>query len=92
MTFDGDTFVVAVDLDRTVSRAVFFPLKESQIDNSAPQRVEIRGRNVTIRLKRSQQLTGIPAPLPGVLSLDGGTGYSISPRVTRGASSNRRSQ
>jgi DsbC/DsbD-like thiol-disulfide interchange protein len=91
-TFDGDTFVITVDVDRTASSAVFFPLTESQIDDSAPQKVAIRGRNLTIRLKRSQQLTGIPDTVPGVLSLDGGPGYTISPRVTGRASSNRRSQ
>jgi DsbC/DsbD-like thiol-disulfide interchange protein len=77
-------FVVTLDLDRAVAaqQVVFFPIEEHQIENAAPQKVEISGRRVTIHLEKSAQIAGAPDVLPGVITLDGGRGHLIKPRVT----------
>ncbi len=87
---DGESFVVTLELDRAARHVTFFPIEESQIDDSAPQNVEIRGSRATVRLKKSQQLARPPESLPGIVSLDGQPGFEVSPRVTFSTSSQGR--
>lgn len=89
---DGDAFVVTLDLDRAPQQLTFFPMEESQIDDSAPQQVDIRGTRATVRLKKSQHLAGTPDALPGVVSLDGQPGFQILPRVNSSTPSRRKQQ
>jgi DsbC/DsbD-like thiol-disulfide interchange protein len=70
----GD-FVLSVDTDGVVKSPMFFPLRESQIEDAAPHRAEIDGSRVRLRLARSAQLTAEPDVLHGVLTVGDGRGY-----------------
>jgi DsbC/DsbD-like thiol-disulfide interchange protein len=76
----GD-FVLSVDTDGVVKSPIFFPLRESQIEDAAPQRAEIDGSRVRLRLARSAQLTAEPDVLHGVLTVGDGRGYVIAAPV-----------
>jgi thiol:disulfide interchange protein DsbD len=81
---EGDGFVLTVLMDRPAASAVFFPLDASQIENAAPQPAETSGRELRLRLRKSDQLTKVPAVLRGVLSFASGQSVTIAAPVTTG--------
>lgn len=78
----GGDFTLAVTLDRPApSSAVFFPLEASQVDESAPQKVEASGRRLRLTLRQSDQLASMPRRLKGVLTLPDGGAFVIEAPV-----------
>jgi len=61
--------------------AAFFPLVTNVIENSAPQLLATDGAGIHLTLKLSDQATGQPAQLKGVLVLDGARAYQIAAPV-----------
>lgn len=78
---EKEHFVLTVDLDRAEESAVFFPLVESQINDSTKQEVKTVGKSIQLRLRKSNQLMKDPASLKGVLALASGTHFEISAPV-----------
>ena len=64
-----DTFVLTAKLGRQTTRAIFFPLEESQIDNSAPQKFVPVATGFQLTLRKSEQLLKPIERLKGVLEL-----------------------
>jgi thiol:disulfide interchange protein DsbD len=69
-----DSFVLTANLGhqttgRQVTRAIFFPLAESQIDNAAPQKLQTFAAGFRLTLRKSDQLLKPIARLKGVLVL-----------------------
>jgi len=64
-----DTFVLNAKLGRQTTRAIFFPLEESQIDNSAPQKIVPMATGFQLTLQKSEQLLKPIERLKGVLEL-----------------------
>jgi len=68
-----DSFVLSVDgardptAGREIAQAVFFPLAESQIENSAPQKLLLQAYGFTLTLRKSDQLLKRIERLRGVL-------------------------
>lgn len=77
-TSAGQDFVLTVRKDRPATSASFFPLETSQINDSAPQEAKATGRELVIRLRKSDQLTGDPRALRGVLVLASGEAYVVT--------------
>jgi hypothetical protein len=76
----SDSFILRVDGDRQLAQPFFFPLAESQIENSAPQTVErITGATNTFQwhLRKSKYLLKPIARLKGVLVLQPGEAYAV---------------
>lgn len=85
---DADHIVLTVLLDRSApSTAAFFPLDVKQIENAAPQEVTATGKELRIRLRKSEQLTRNPSSLRGVLSLPGGPSVTITAPVSAATAS-----
>ena len=61
--------------------ATFFPQVASVIENSAPQLLATDGAGIHLTLKMSDQASGVPAQLKGILVLDGGCAYEIAAPV-----------
>jgi thiol:disulfide interchange protein DsbD len=78
---EKEHFVLTVDLDRAAESAFFFPLVESQIDDSTKQEAKIMGKSVQLRLRKSTQLMKDPESLKGVLALASGTHFEINAPV-----------
>jgi DsbC/DsbD-like thiol-disulfide interchange protein len=76
-----DDFVLVVDMDRAAARALFFPLEVSQINDSAEQVAEPSGSRLTLTLRKSRQLTGVPAVLRGVLVLSPAEAFVVEAPV-----------
>lgn len=85
-----DSFVLSVDVGHQVAhrvgdpvaglqiaQAVFFPLAESQIENSAEQKLLPQSNGFRLTLRKSDQLTKPIARLKGVLVLSGDQAYLI---------------
>ena len=70
--------MLTVDIDRPAESAYFFPLVESQIDDSTKQDVKTVGKSIQLRLRKSNQLIKDPASLKGVLALASGTHFEIN--------------
>jgi thiol:disulfide interchange protein DsbD len=64
-----DTFVLTAKVGRQTTRAIFFPLEESQIDNSATQKVVPVAAGFQLTLHKSEQLLKPIKRLKGVLEL-----------------------
>jgi DsbC/DsbD-like thiol-disulfide interchange protein len=64
-----DTFVFTAKLGRLTTGAIFFPLEESQIDNSAPQKFVPVANGFQLTLHKSEQLLKPIERLKGVLEL-----------------------
>jgi hypothetical protein len=80
----GDSFVLIANLGRRVARATFFPLEESQVDNSAPQAMLPIATGFRLTLQKSDQLLKPIKLLRGVLELSPGTAYVIEAAVQNG--------
>ena len=64
-----------------VTQGFFFPLEESQIDNAAPQKLEVatagRTKGFQLNLRKSDQLVKRLTRLKGVLALRDGPSYLV---------------
>ncbi|MCL4848370.1 MAG: hypothetical protein KJ066_17645 [Acidobacteria bacterium] len=92
VTSTRDALVVAIATDRTMGGATFFPIDEGVIDESAPQRVDVKGTAITFTLQKSVHLLTLPARLRGVVVLASGEAFEVSGAVadaTRGSLSSR---
>jgi len=74
---EKDSFVVEIQAGRPIPQGYFFPLHESQIENSAPQLAGTRPSGLRLTLRKSGDLTTPPANLKGVLELPGGESYLV---------------
>jgi DsbC/DsbD-like thiol-disulfide interchange protein len=72
-----DSFVLTAKLGRQTTRAMFFPLEESQIDNAAPQKVVLAATGFQLTLRKSDQLLKPIKRLKGVLELSANQTYVI---------------
>lgn len=77
VTEANGSFVLTGKLGRQISQASFFPLAESQIDNSAPQKVLPDADGFRLTLRKSEQLLKPLERLKGVLVLSAGEAYLI---------------
>ena len=79
----GGFFLLSLDTGTSEPKATFFPLKEDQIDNAAPQTVTATARGVQIKLKISDQFVagGIPV-LSGVVVFGPGRAFEVSAPAT----------
>lgn len=84
---EKDSFVIDIQAGQSISQGYFFPLNESQIENSAPQIAASRPSGLRLTLRKSGELTKPLANLKGVLELPGGEAYlvdiPITPAVSR---------
>jgi DsbC/DsbD-like thiol-disulfide interchange protein len=76
-----DSFILIANLGRRITRAVFFPLAESQIDNSAPQVIVPAATGFALTLRKSDQLLKPTKRLEGVLDLSANQTYVIDAAV-----------
>jgi DsbC/DsbD-like thiol-disulfide interchange protein len=72
-----DSFVLTAKLGRQTTRAAFFPFEESQIDNSAPQKIVPVATGFQLTLRKSDQLLKPIKRLKGVLELSANQTYVI---------------
>jgi DsbC/DsbD-like thiol-disulfide interchange protein len=77
------SFVLTANVGHQITRAIFFPLNESQIDNAAPQGVVPTDAGFRLTLRKSQQLLKPIARLKGVLVLSDDRAYWIDVPVSR---------
>jgi DsbC/DsbD-like thiol-disulfide interchange protein len=78
-----DSFILTAKLGRQAMRATFFPLEESQVDNSAPQKVVPVATGFQLTLRKSDQLLKPIERLKGVLELSANQSYAIDVSVGR---------
>jgi len=76
-----DSFVLTAKLGRQTTQAIFFPLEESQIDNSAPQKIVPAATGFQLALRKSDQLLKPIKRLRGVLELSSNQKYWIDEMV-----------
>jgi DsbC/DsbD-like thiol-disulfide interchange protein len=74
---EKDSFVIEIQAGRPIAHATFFPLHESQVENSAPQVATSRPSGLRITLRKSGEMTKPLASLKGVLELPGGEAYLV---------------
>jgi DsbC/DsbD-like thiol-disulfide interchange protein len=79
---EKDSFVIDVQAGRPIAQASFFPLHESQVENSAPQVETSRPTGLRLTLKKSGELTKPLTKLEGVLELPSGEAYLVDIRLT----------
>jgi DsbC/DsbD-like thiol-disulfide interchange protein len=72
-----DSFLLTAKSDQRVTQATFFPLEESQVDNSAPQKIVPLATGFQLTLRKSDQLLKPIKRLKGVLELSGNQTYLI---------------
>jgi thiol:disulfide interchange protein DsbD len=77
------SFVLTGNLGHQTTRAIFFPLNESQIDNAAPQDFAPTAAGFRLTLRKSQQLLKPIARLKGVLMLSDDRAYWIEVPVSK---------
>ena len=84
-----DSFVLAANLAPQITQAIFFPLTEAQIDNSALQILWPLAGGFRLTLRKSDRLLKPIERLKGVLVLPGNHAYLIDVPVSqRGAHKN----
>ena len=76
-----DSFILIAKLGRQITRVTFFPLAESQIDNSAPQVIVPAASGFALTLRKSDQLLAPIKRLEGVLELSANQTYVIDVAV-----------
>jgi thiol:disulfide interchange protein DsbD len=76
-----DSFVLTAKVGRRMTRAAFFPLEESQIDNSAPQKVVPTATGFQLTMRKSDQLLNPIKRLKGALELSANQTYVIDVAV-----------
>src|SRR6266699_606942 len=72
-----DSFMLIAKLGRQITQATFFPLEESQVDNSAPQKIVAVAIGFQLTLRKSDQLLKPIKRLKGVLELSANQSYLI---------------
>jgi DsbC/DsbD-like thiol-disulfide interchange protein len=72
-----DSFLLTAKSGQRVTQATFFPLEESQVDNSAPQKLVPAATGFQLTLRKSDQLLKPIKRLKGVLELSGNQTYLI---------------
>ncbi|MGB8540140.1 MAG: protein-disulfide reductase DsbD domain-containing protein [Candidatus Acidiferrales bacterium] len=77
------SFVLTGNVGRQTTRAIFFPLNESQIDNAAPQDLAPTDAGFHLTLRKSEQLLKPIARLQGVLVLSDDRAYWIDVPVSK---------
>jgi thiol:disulfide interchange protein DsbD len=77
-----DSFVLTAKLDRQMTRATFFPVEESQVDNSAAQKVVPVATGFQLTLRKSDQLLKPIKRLKGVLEFSANQSYLIDVAVS----------
>jgi thiol:disulfide interchange protein DsbD len=77
-----DSFVLTAKLGQQTTRATFFPIEESQVDNSAPQRAVPVATGFQLTLRKSDQLLKPIERLKGVLELSANQAYVIDVEVS----------
>jgi DsbC/DsbD-like thiol-disulfide interchange protein len=75
---EKDSFVIDIQAGQSLAQGYFFPLNESQIENSAPQIAESRPTGLRLTLHKSGELTKPIGILKGVLELPGGEAYLLN--------------
>ena len=85
MIEDKDSFSLKANVGRQVTQAVFYPLVESQVSNSAPQKLTPAAGGFQLTLQKSEQLLKPLERLKGVLVLDGQQPYAIDAPVSKRA-------
>jgi thiol:disulfide interchange protein DsbD len=84
-----DSFVLAANLGAQIRHAIFFPVAEAQIDNSARQAMHPLASGFRLTLRKSDQLLKPIERLKGVLVLSGNHAYLVdAPVRKRGAQKN----
>ena len=77
-----DSFVLTAKLGRQMTRATFFPFEESQVDNSAAQKVVPVATGFQLTLRKSDQLLKPIMRLKGVLEFSANQAYVIDVAVS----------
>ena len=78
---EKDSFILVANLNRAVTQATFFPLEESEIDNSALQKFQAAATGFHLALRKSDQLLKPIARLRGVLEVSSNESYVIDAPV-----------
>jgi DsbC/DsbD-like thiol-disulfide interchange protein len=73
----GGNLVLSVDSGARESKAEFFPLEPGQVDEDAPIQSSSTPTGVTFTMRKSDQLSRLPASLRGVVVLGEGRGFVI---------------
>ena len=76
-----DSFILIAKLGRQITSVTFFPLAESQIDNSAPQVIVPAATGFQLTLRKSDQLLEPIKRMEGVLELSSNQTYIIDVAV-----------
>jgi DsbC/DsbD-like thiol-disulfide interchange protein len=82
---EKDSFVIEIQAGRPIPQAYFFPLHESQIENSAPQLAVSRPSGLRLTIRKSGELTKPLANLQGVLELPSGEAYLVDVPIAAAA-------
>jgi DsbC/DsbD-like thiol-disulfide interchange protein len=77
------SFLLRGNLGYQTTRAIFFPLNESQIDNAAPQDLAPTATGFRLTLRKSEQLLKPTTRLKGVLVLSDNRAYWIDVPVSK---------
>jgi thiol:disulfide interchange protein DsbD len=77
----NDSFILTTNSGHEISQASFFPLEESQIDNSAPQKLQPTATGFRLTLRKSDQLLKPIRRLRGVLEVSANQSYVIDAPV-----------
>jgi DsbC/DsbD-like thiol-disulfide interchange protein len=77
------SFILAANVGHEITQAEFFPLVESQISNTAPQKLAPMARGFQLTLQKSDQLLKPIERLKGVLVLSDGRSYLMDVRVSK---------
>jgi DsbC/DsbD-like thiol-disulfide interchange protein len=75
---EKDSFVIDIQAGQPIPQGYFFPLNESQIENSAPQIAASLPTGLRLTLRKSGELTIPVGILKGVLELPGGEAYLLN--------------
>ncbi len=87
-----DSFVLVANVAPQITQAIFFPLSEAQIDNSAPQILQPQPNGFRLTLRKSDRLLKPIERLKGVLVVSGNRSYSIDVSISKlGAQNNNSS-
>jgi DsbC/DsbD-like thiol-disulfide interchange protein len=78
-----DSFVLAANVAPQIKQAIFFPLTEAQIDNPAPQTLQLLATGFRLTLRKSDRLLKPIERLQGVLVLSGNHAYLIDVPVSK---------
>jgi thiol:disulfide interchange protein DsbD len=77
----NDSFILITNSGREINQASFFPFEESQIDNSAPQKLQPVATGFRLTLRKSDQLLKPIQRLKGVLKISANLSYVIDAPV-----------